>query len=391
MRVRALIAVAVVAPWLAVGNASADTLFTSANHTTPVPAGTTASIASGIFTATGTSMGLEAHNQCSSSTLDLRIEQNNAAGVIGTFTNGSFSGCLLPPTGDFPWAFTVNGTGAVSGANTVFVNTVWHGLYFTGLPGAFAAGTLTGATGSPPANGVYVRQATSTGASICFELANAGTVSGPLLSDGRINATYCLEGSTATAWSLGATALPPVSPGVATLFTTSARTTRVAVGATGRLTGQGALGFTSGGSLVEACSSSTFTFQVVQNSDAARVVGTVTGGSLSGCAPFASAPTFPWTGTITGGLQVVGSTAAYPNTTLANLKYDGFGLASGTLAPATSTTSTGLYAIQPVGGGGPICLVMNHAGTVTDPLFGPLNLDGRYCFTGEPASTWSLT
>jgi hypothetical protein len=399
MGVRALISIPVlvaVALSLGAAGASADTLFTTASHTAPVSVGATASILSGTFTATGTSLGNPAHNQCTSSTLDLEIARNDGAGLVGTFTAGSFSGCILTPTGDFPWTFTVAGSGVVSGTSTVYADTTWHDLSFTGAA-VSATGTLTGATGSPPADGVYARQLTSSGASICFVLDNAGTVAGPLLSEGRIHATYCLEGSGPNAWSLGSTAvppLPPVTPGPATLFTTAVHATRVTVGATGRLAGQGLLGFTSGTSLASTCAASTLTFRLTQNSDASRVQGTVTSGQTLACSPFARAPTFPWTVSITGGRQDFAGNVAYPNTTLSNLRYDygsGFGSGSGTLAPATSVTSNGLYAAQPTGAGAPICLVMNRAGTVTDALFGSQNLDGRFCFDDEPSRTWSLT
>jgi hypothetical protein len=374
---------------LGAAEAPADALFTSTNHTTRVSVGTTASIAAGTVTA---KTGSTVINHCTGSTLDLTLEENTTSQVSGTLTSGTFTGCKTSAAGDFPWRFTVRGSGVASGTSTVFTNTTWEDVSATLWGVSPGNGTLTDATGLPPTNGIYVREAAGSGSSICFVLNDAGTLSGPLLSDGKIDATYCMEGSGATAWSLGATALPPVADATATLFTTGAHTARVTVGATGRLTGAG-LGFTSGGTLINVCGGSSLTFQLTQNNTASSVQGTITSGSFSGCSTaYTLNFTTPWAVAITGGRQANGTTLTYPNATLKNIRYDYLGnTVTGALTAARSSTATGLYAAQPTVGGAPVCLVMNHAGTVSDPLFGPLNLDGQWCFDSEPSKTWSLT
>ena len=149
----------------------------------------------------------------------------HAKAVAGTLTSGTFTTCAISAAGDFPWRFTVRGTGVASGANTVFTNTTWDDVSATLWGVSPGNGRLTDATGTaPPTNGVYARQTTATGSSICFVLNNAGTLSGPLLTDGKIDATYCVEGGVATTWSFGT---PPPPPPTSFLHIDPAGTTPV--------------------------------------------------------------------------------------------------------------------------------------------------------------------
>jgi hypothetical protein len=83
----------------------------------------------------------------------------------------------------------------------------------------------------------------------------------------------------------------------------------------------------------------------------------------------------------------------FAGTTLSNVRFDLLGaLFSGTLTGATgSPPTTGAYLTQPSASGAPICLVLDRAGTVAGALASGVRVDGRYCFAGAAASTWSLT
>jgi len=352
-------------------------LYTTPEHVGAVSVGSTATVVSGTVTAR---TGAATVNSCGSSSLVLRIDDNTPSGVVGSIISGTFTNCALSAAGDFPWKVNVSGSGTVSGTSRIFTNASWSSVSATLWGVSPGNGTLTGATGSPPTDGVYVRQVASTGDSLCFVLDNAGTLSGPLLSDGKIDATYCLDGS-ASAWSL--------APSFVTLYTNASHTTRVSVGATASLALTSTLGFTSGTALVQLCPTSTLNFVLSQNTST-QVQGTLTGGSLNCFTPVA--PTFPWTVTITNGKVLSGSTVAWPGATLSNLRYDILGaVASGTITPASASSLTGLYATQSTAAGAPVCLVFNHAGSVSDPFLGNDNLDGQYCFEGSTAGTWSLT
>jgi hypothetical protein len=335
-------------------------------------------------------------NTCASSTLQLEIEQNNAAILAGTFTGGSFSGCFLSAAGDFPWRFTVRGSGLFSETKSVFSNATWTSVTATLWGVSPGSGTLTDAD-LGGFSGASVQEGPNNGSSICFILNNAGTLTGPLLTNGKIDASYCLEGATATGWSLGPTAIPA---GPATLFTTPNHSTRVAVGATARLTAQSTFTFTAGpGVPLSKCQDSTLTFQLTSNTDAGGVQGTVTSGTFGSCDASlytTKATSFPWRLSITGGKLVSGATTAYPNTRLTNLALDlgGSGYHHRFTGDLTSAGSTlvGLYAAQPTTGTAPICLIMASAGNVLSPTHNELGqLGAHYCIQGEPASTWSLT
>jgi hypothetical protein len=172
--------------------ASAATLFTTPAHTSRVSVGTTASIA----TTAGLRFTGAIPDTCPSSTVGLRLVQNNDAGVILSATAASFSGCspfppLIPTfTGtSAPWTYTINGNSNIGGTRTQWASAL-HNFSFD-----FAGSNYRGNF-----NSITAFQPTATSSPVCLELASAGTFTGPG-GGGSLDATYCFEGG-AAAWSL---------------------------------------------------------------------------------------------------------------------------------------------------------------------------------------------
>jgi len=197
MRIRALLlaSTATVTAALAFGatGASAATLFTSTAHTARVAVGAVASASAStpIILTSSTS----AINSCSGSTLNLQVTQNtDAGGVAATVTGGAFSGCSpFSPGLTFtpPWRLTVTGNGTVVGANTQW-NASFDNVRFD-LNGGLYTGNLT--------TGVVAFQPTAGTSPLCIRFSDAGTLSGPLTGNGRIDGNFCFEGA-AAGWSL---------------------------------------------------------------------------------------------------------------------------------------------------------------------------------------------
>lgn len=188
--------------------ASADTLYTTPAHTASVAVGATANVLSGTWSLTGSLSGTSFTDDCVSSTLTLQVAQNSGTLVAATVVSGSFSTpcSTAAPSGDFPWTVTVGGSAATSGSDQVWANTTWDDVSMNAV--STLTGTFGDASGSPPANGAYTRQPSTTGAPLCFVLADAGTLQG-VFTNVTLDTTYCVEGGAATAWSL---APPPVVP-----------------------------------------------------------------------------------------------------------------------------------------------------------------------------------
>jgi hypothetical protein len=169
----------------------------------------------------------------------------------------------------------------------------------------------------------------------------------------------------------------------ATLFTTGAHTTRVAIGATQSLTTTTPWTYTSATSVLNSCSNSTLQLTLFQNTDAA-VVATVTGGTFTGCTPFAPTGNFgtPWQLTVSGSPTTTGDITRWA----ASLSNVSFNLAGGTY---TGSFTTGVTARQ-TGSSGAMCVDFNDAGTVSGPLSSNFRVDTSYCFEGA-AATYSLT
>lgn len=175
---------------IAAGGASGATLFTSAAHTTRVAVGATATATS---TAPGWrfTSGTATTNSCTGSALHFDVTQNTDVAVKLTTTGATFTGCALPLTATGSWTFTVSGTSTVSGTRTQWAAGI------DGFAYDFAGGLYSAATLSP----VTAWQPTTAAVPVCFELNAAGIVTGPLTSNGRIDTTYCLSGTSAL-WSL---------------------------------------------------------------------------------------------------------------------------------------------------------------------------------------------
>jgi hypothetical protein len=191
--------------------------------------------------------------------------------------------------------------------------------------------------------------------------------------------TVSIPAATALAVTLGLSG----GASAATLYTTGAHTTQVAVGATAGATNTTPLVFTSATSPLNTCSNSTWGLRVDQNS-VGTVIATVTSGTFTNCSPLPFSATFatPWKLTVSGSPTTAGGVTSWA-ASLANVAYDqGGGLYHGSL-------TTGVTARQ-TGAGGATCLAFNDAGTLTGPLSSNLRWDVTYCFEGV-ASTWSLT
>jgi hypothetical protein len=174
----------------------------------------------------------------------------------------------------------------------------------------------------------------------------------------------------------------------ATLFTTTAHTTRVSVG-TAASVSTTSWRLTSGttGSTTQTCGASTLNLTVAQNNDN-KILAVISGALFTSCAPFPSIiPTFAgtsttWTLTVSGTGTVSGARTQWP-AALHNLSYDfGNGNYRGSFANLT--------AWQPTAPPSPVCIEFASAGSIVGPLTGDGRIDSTYCFEGG-AAAWSLT
>ena len=186
---------------------------------------------------------------------------------------------------------------------------------------------------------------------------------------------------------LAAAALGTVGAGgasAATLFTSTAHTTRVTVGATAVATSVAPFDLTSGGTLILRCPHSTLHLVLAENSDN-RVDLSVTGSAIFGCVGLGAVTGThvpPWTLTITGTGTMVGGFMSYA-ATMHRFAFDILGgQYAGNLEGVTVT--------QPTVATSPICVDLNNAGSVAGPLVGDGRIDGKYCLTGAAAG-FSLT
>jgi hypothetical protein len=174
----------------------------------------------------------------------------------------------------------------------------------------------------------------------------------------------------------------------ATLFTTTAHTTRVSLGTAASIsTTSWRLTSGTSGSTTQTCGASTLNLAVAQNNDN-KIIGVVSGASFTTCAPFSTlTPTFTgtsstWTFTVSGTGTVSGSRTQWP-AALHNFSYDfGNGNYRGNFANLT--------AWQPTASPSPICIEFASAGSIVGPLTGDGRVDSTYCFEGG-AAAWSLT
>jgi hypothetical protein len=197
MRNRALLFIPVLAAavlGIGASGASAATLFTNTAHTTRVSVGTTATATSeGNIDRTS---GATLLNRCPHSSLHLVVEENSDTRVSIGVVASTFSACtgIGAVTGVHtpPWTLTITGTGTMIGGSTAYAATV-HRVTFNIVGGLYAGNLETGVTATQP---------TAATSPICVDLNAAGTVSGPLTGDGRIDGKYCLTSGAASAFSL---------------------------------------------------------------------------------------------------------------------------------------------------------------------------------------------
>jgi hypothetical protein len=168
----------------------------------------------------------------------------------------------------------------------------------------------------------------------------------------------------------------------ATLFTTTAHTTPVAVGTTASATNTTPVVLISAGSPVLTCNTSTLGMVLDRNS-AGTVVATVTSGTLTACSPLPATLLFTtaWQLEISGSPTTVGDVTSWP----ASLTGVHFLLG----ATYHGSFTTGVTA-QQTGAGGHMCVNFNNAGQITGPLTANGRWDTRFCFEGT-ASAYSLT
>jgi hypothetical protein len=164
----------------------------------------------------------------------------------------------------------------------------------------------------------------------------------------------------------------------ATLYTTKAHTTPVAVGTTA--TGaSGVVSLYSGSTEVNTCKSSKLKLKVTQNSGG-TVAAEITGGSFSSCKYATTVTGTPWT----PGLQVTGSGTVVGTKTEFNASVGGVSVNffGGTY---TGNLTTNIYAAQPTTAGAPLSLVLKKSGTLSGPLTNDGVVTATYKLTGTAA------
>jgi hypothetical protein len=193
----------------------------------------------------------------------------------------------------------------------------------------------------------------------------------------RIRALLFIPALAAAALGIGATG----ASAAPTLFTSTAHTSRVPVGATATATATTPILLTSGSTTINTCTHSTLHLRVTANNDTQGVTGTIYAGFLSPCnSPITG--NFPWH-------LSVSSNGAFSNDFF---RWDGavtgfsFNLLGGVY---TGNLTTGITVTQPTAAS-PLCLHLNKARSVAGPLVGDGRIDGTYCLVGS-ASGFSLT
>jgi hypothetical protein len=201
----ATLAVAVIG--IGAGSASAATLYTTTAHTTAVPVGTTftASTPSGAGTWnyewTSTLVGL--WERCNNASYTFKVTKNSLGVFQAQPSGGTWNGCE-------PWKLTYVGnpsTLEVTGSSiTVGTGKAWLGSTFKAVAvkteySEIVGGTLTSATGNPPANGVSAQQPAAA-APVSVVLGNAGTLESFANGPTKVTAKYTLTGAAAS-YSLG--------------------------------------------------------------------------------------------------------------------------------------------------------------------------------------------
>lgn len=170
----------------------------------------------------------------------------------------------------------------------------------------------------------------------------------------------------------------------ATLYTTAAHTTKVAVGTTA-VGASGVVSLYSGSTKVNSCTSSKLDIKLTANSGG-TVAAQITGGTFSGCNLATTVTGTPWS----PGLQVSGSGVVKgTNTVWTNTSVDGVSVqfAGGTY---TGNLTTHIDAQQNTAKGHPLVLKLVKSGTLSGPLTQSGVVTATYKLTGTIASKYSL-
>jgi hypothetical protein len=214
----AVAAVAVAAAFVAASSASAATLYTSSAHTTPVPVGSTFVVRMPSFEKPGgiwneyEKEGSAPFEQCVEGQIYLTVGQNSGGVFNARVTNWAQEPTLCGPALQYfhvqeggKTLLQVSGSPIVVGTNSDWLGTTlgkveWQQAGFTGS-GNYEA-NFTGATGNPPAKGIYVKQPTGKAPiSIVLDRASATHLVGGLPKI-LVSAQFDFTGAAAS-WSFG--------------------------------------------------------------------------------------------------------------------------------------------------------------------------------------------
>ena len=187
------------------------------------------------------------------------------------------------------------------------------------------------------------------------------------------------------------------SASAATLYTTSAHTTPVAVGATFYIatnpTGSTYYTYTSTNALSGLCQQVRLGFTVVQNSGGVFKANAL--GSIGSQGSQYTACSIGWTGVnpvgalqISGSAITVGTNKAWLGTTLTGQQVAGGGTIYNTSFPSATGNPPvhGVWAQQPTTGGAPFSVVLNHAPTGSAVSWFN-NVSVTYTVWSDPVST----
>jgi len=184
------------------------------------------------------------------------------------------------------------------------------------------------------------------------------------------------------------------SASAATLYTTSAHTTAVAVGTTFTASTPSGAGtwnyeWTSGGiGLWERCNNASYTFKVTKNS-LGVFQAQPSNGAWNGCEPWL----LTWNGTtstleVTGSSITVGTGKAWLGSTFKEVavKVSQPDVVHGTLTSATGNPPVNGVSAQQPAAAAPVSVVLANAGTLESMVFGATKVTAKYTLTGAAAS-----
>jgi hypothetical protein len=179
----------------------------------------------------------------------------------------------------------------------------------------------------------------------------------------------------------------------ATLYTTSAHTTPVAVGTTFTILSTNYANYAAPYGLIAVCGGSQLFFTVAQNSGGV-FKASVTGGALTGCSNGWTSVPSGGTLQISGSAITVGTRKAWLATTLTHQQiYSSMGHLSTYAANFTSATGNppvnGIWAEQPTTGGAPLSIMLNNAPSLTSPGQLTMNVSASY-YAQSSAASYSL-